>query len=118
MQLVAPRGLSTRPMPIGCAVRVRRSRGRRPDATVEQALELRERLLELERALLDPCLHVARCALGHHRLEAVIGESRAARTEIVGEPGGARRRADRAETRRRGGVDDADVGQPVHGRSG
>src|SRR5438094_3407311 len=55
-----------------------RRRGCRPDATVEQAFELGERLLELECALLDPCLHVAYGALRCHRLEPLIGESRAA----------------------------------------
>ena len=74
-----------------------RLRGGRPDRAVEQALEEVERLQELERALLDPRLDVAGGALGHDGLEAVVGEPRAVRAHVVGESGGARGRARRAE---------------------
>ena len=56
-QVVAPRGLSTRPMPIGASRR--RERGRRLHGPVQQPVEQVEGLPQLERALLEPGLHVA-----------------------------------------------------------
>ena len=74
----------------------------RLDGIVEQSVEDREGLPELERALFESGLDVACGALGDERLEASVGEPWRRGADVVGEaglrvqpgrplPGGARR---------------------------
>ena len=57
---------------------------------------------QLERALLEPGLHVARRrARSTAGSKPLVGEARAGRADVLGDPGGARGRADGAERARR-----------------
>ena len=112
MQLVAPRGLSTRPTPIGCSSPLGSADGG-PDRAVEQLVEDRERLPELERTLLEPRLHITGRPLRDDGGEALVGEAWAARAHVLREPGSARARADAAQPLGVGGGDDADVGEAI-----
>ena len=111
-QLVAPRGLSTRPTPIGCCSALG-SADRGPDRAVEQLVEECERLPELERPLLEPRLHVAGRPLRDDGEEALVGEVRAVGAQVLGEPGRPRAGSDGAEPLGVGGGDDADVGEAI-----
>ena len=110
--VVAPRGLSMRPMPMARSGRAG-SAAAADDRSVEQALEDVERLQELERALLDPCLDVAGGAPGDDGREALVGEARTVLAHVVGEAGGASGRPDGAEPLGVLGADDPDAGEPV-----
>ena len=74
MQLVAPRGLSTRPMPSSRSSPPRSAEAGR-DRAVEQPVQQLERLRQLQRPLLQTGLDVApRPAPPDGGLEAVVGE--------------------------------------------
>ena len=83
-QNVAPRGLSTRlrphgrPSPAGVG-------GGRPDVLVEKRVEYVEGLQELDCALFEPCLHVARGATRRDRREPVVSEADGIRARVDGQ---------------------------------
>ena len=112
MQLVAPRGLSTRPIPIGRCSPPFKALGRL-DRSVEQFVEERERLPELERPLLEPRLHIAHRSLGHNAGEALVVEASRRLAHVLGDTGSACGRADGTEPLGRLGVDDADIRQAI-----
>ncbi len=112
-QRVAPRGLSTRPMPIGRAVaaglggaraRAGRRAGRRAARTTAAA--------RARAARAAPATSPAAPSATAGR-EAVVGEPRGRRAHVLGDPARARGRAGRAERARVRGGDDADARQPV-----
>ena len=71
----------------------------RANGAVEQAVEDVEARKQLERALLEPGLHVAGRTAKYRRLEAVVGEARARRADILGDARRARGGADDTERR-------------------
>ncbi len=100
MQSVAPRGLSTRPTPIGLRLAAGLGAGRL-ERPVEQLVEEVEGLPELERALFEPGLNVAGGPRpGTAALEPVVGEPAARFARVLDEPARAGRRADRPERTR------------------
>ena len=113
-QLVAPRGLSTRPTPI-VALRAAGLGGGRARRAGRAGASSRSNVCRSSSARCSSRAWTSPAARsGDDRLEAVVGEARAAsRATSSATPGGARRRPDGAEARGVVGVDDADVGQPV-----
>ncbi len=87
------------------------------DGVGKQAVEDVEAGQELEGSLLESGLDVAGGAPERRRLEALVGEPRAGRADVLGDAGRAGRDADDSERRDGCGVDDADVGHPVHERA-
>jgi hypothetical protein len=112
MQLVAPRGLSARPTPIGCSGAAA-SAPAGPTGPTGQLLEEVEGLQELERQLLETRPHVPDGPPRDDGLEPVVGKTSARRAGVLREPRRTRGRPDGAEPLDRYRGDDAYVRQPV-----
>ena len=112
-QLVAPRGLSTRPMP-SRAPPPRRSAAAGPIGPSSRRVEQRRTTASSSSARCSSRAWTSPAARsGRDRLEAVVGEPGLVARASSASAGGAGGRADRAERARVVGGDDADVGQPV-----